>query len=160
MSMEWLQVFDKEENVKNKKILRGSTPLDDDYIMIVYILIRNKDNKFLLEKNASCNKWVIPGGHVNDIHPIDSVKRECKEELGIEIDSSNIKSIKTLNHNNRLFKIYYLESDINLQDITLQKEEVTSAKYFSLDEIDLLIKNNEFRENNIEFIETFKEYLQ
>lgn len=158
--MEWLQVFDINENIINKKILRGENPTGNEYIMIVYIFIKNSDNKFLLERNTSSNKWVVPGGHVSDPQPIEGIKRECKEELGINIDTANIKEIKTLNNNNRLFKIYYLESDIDLNDIKVQKEEVSEAKFYSFNEIDYLIESNEFRENNIEFVNAVKEYLQ
>lgn len=157
--MEWLQVFDINENLINKKILRGETPIANEYIMIVYIFIKNSNNKYLLERNAASNKWVIPGGHVIDLNPLDSIKRECKEELGIIIDTTNIKNIVTLNNNNRLFKLFYLESDINLKEIKVQEEEVTEVNYFTLEEIDELIENNQFRDNNIEFINSLKEYL-
>lgn len=157
--MEWLQVFDIEENIINKKILRGESPIGNEYIMIVYIFIKNSDNKYLLEKDISSNKWVIPGGHVIDINPLESIKRECMEELGIIIDTAHVKNIITLNNNNRLFKLFYLESDINIEEIKVQKEEVIEANYFTLQEIGELIKNNQFRENNIEFINALKEYL-
>lgn len=158
--MEWLNLFDINENSLNKKIKRGLIPNNDEYVMIVYIFIKNKDGKFLLEKNKDKDIWVVPGGHVNESNPINSIKRECMEELGIDIDESKIKSITTLCNNNRLFKIYYLEEDISLDDIIVQKEEVKDVNYFSLDEIDNMIKNGSFRENNIIFIDSLKKYLK
>lgn len=158
--MEELQVFDINGNLVNKKVLRGNTPTGSDYIMIVYIFIKNSNNKYLLEKNATSGKWVIPGGHVCDIDPLDSVKRECMEELGVNINKDNIKHISMLHRNNRLFNIYYIEEDFCLDNIKLQKEEVEDVNYFDIEEIKELIDNNEFRENNIEFFYELIKYLQ
>lgn len=160
MDMEWLELFDINENYLDKKIVRGITPNKDEYVMIVYIFIRNAEGKFLLEKNKIKKTWVVPGGHVNEKNPINSIKRECNEELGIIIDESKVKSIDTLCNNNRLFKIFYLEEDISLKDITIQKEEVMDVNYFSIEEIDYMIENGSFRKNNILFVEALKEYLK
>ena len=158
--MEWLELYDINENCLNKKILRGETPSNNEYIMIVYIFIRNNEGKYLLEKNREREVWVVPGGHVSEKNPIDSIKRECMEELGIRIDESKLISIDTLCNNNRLFKLYYLEKNISLNDIVLQKEEVADANFFSINEIDNMIDNNIFRSNNILFIKSLKKYIK
>lgn len=157
--MEWLELFDINENWLNKKIERGVTANKDEYVMIVYIFIRNNEGKFLLEQNKMKKTWVVPGGHVNEKNPINSIKRECMEELGINIDESKIKSIDTLCKNNRLFKLYFLEEDIALDDIIIQKDEVMNVNYFNIDEIDNMIEDGSFRENNIAFIDSLKKYI-
>ena len=156
--MELLSVFDKEENLLDKKIIRGIEPTGNEYTMITYIFIVNNNNEILLEKNSKTGKWVIPGGHVISGNPILDVKRECMEELSININNE-IKVIDTLSNNNRFFKLFIVRENININDVVVQKEEVIDAKYFSLDDIDKLINDNEFRENNIIFIETYKKYL-
>jgi 8-oxo-dGTP pyrophosphatase MutT (NUDIX family) len=158
--MEELQVFDINGNLINKKVVRGDTPTGSDYIMIVYVFIKNSDNKYLLERNATSGMWVIPGGHVCDTDPKESVKRECKEELGIDIDINNLKHISMLNRHNRLFNLFYIELDTDINQIKLQKEEVEDVNYFTKEEIERLIENKEFRENNIEFFEELIKYLQ
>jgi len=158
--MEWLELFDINENCLDKKILRGSTPNNNEYVMIVYVFIKNNENKFLIEKNKEKEIWVVPGGHVSEKNPIDSVKRECMEELGISIDESKLISIDTLCNNNRLFKIFYLEENISLDDIVLQKEEVMDAKFFSIGEIDNMIDDGSFRTNNIVLINSLKKYIK
>ena len=159
MYMEWLQVFDKNQNIVDKKVLRGSNIENDDYIMIVYVFIVNKDKKILLEKNTKYDKWVIPGGHVISDDPVLDLKRECSEELGIEINTDNLKIVDTLCNNHRFFKLYFLEYNIDLNAINLQKEEVSSVNLFSVEEIDNLISECELRDNNIIFIEKLKKYL-
>lgn len=158
MDMEWLELFDINENCLNKKILRGITPNINEYVMIVYIFIKNSEGKYLLEKNSATEKWVVPGGHVNEVNPINSIKRECMEELGLNIEVNNLQSIETLSNNNRLFKLYYLELDLDINNIVVQKEEVKEVGFFSIDEIDNMIEDGSFRKNNIIFIDCLKKY--
>ena len=159
MNMEWLQVFDKDENVKDKKILRGDNPNNDDYIMVVYIFIINKDNKILLEKNKDKDMWVVPGGHVDTPNILDNLKRECMEELSLNISNCNIINIDTLKNDNRIFKMFLINKDVDINSLVLQKEEVKEVKYFTIDEINTMIDNGSFRENNVKFIDSLKRYL-
>ena len=159
MNMEWLQVFDENGIYKDKKILRGDTPLNDDYIMVVYIFIINKDNKILLEKNEEKDIWVVPGGHVDTPNIIDNLKRECMEELNLDISNCNIINIDTLKNDNRLFNLFLINKDIDINTLVLQPEEVKEVKYFTIEEIDIMINNGTFRSNNIKFIDSLKRYL-
>lgn len=158
MVMELLQLFDINENIINKKIPRGIEPDNDEYIMIVYVFIMY-NNKLLLEKNTKYNKWVIPGGHVISNNPLEDIKRECYEELGIDIDINNLELINTLNNNNRFFKLYYLNQNKFFNDIIIQKEEVSDFDYFEIDTINKMINNNLIRDNNIVFFKEFKKFI-
>jgi len=157
--MEWLQVFDENGISKDKKILRGENPINDDYIMVVYIFIINKDKKILLEKNYEKDIWVVPGGHVDTPNILDNLKRECMEELNLDISNSNIINIDILKNDNRLFNIFLINEDVNINNLVLQKEEVKEVKYFTIEEINTMINNGTFRSNNIKFIDSLKRYL-
>ncbi len=156
--MEFLSIFDEWENFKNKYIIRGFTPDSEEYIMIVYLFIQNKDNKILLEKDIDTNKWSVPGGHVISSIPRDDLNREMKEELGIDISNDNVINICTIKKNNRLFKLHLLNKNILINDIICAPSEILEVKYFTLDEINDLISNKTFKENNIMFIEALKEF--
>ena len=157
--MEWLQLFDINENPINKKIVRGFTPDEGEFIMIVYLFILNKQGEILLEQDIDTNTWVVPGGHVDTDNPIDNIKREMNEELGININNENIHNIKTIVKNNRLFKLFYIDSNIDTKSMIPSKEEVRNIKYYSLNEIDNMINNKSFKENNIIFIDAYKEFI-
>ena len=45
--------------------------------------------------------------------------------------------------------VYYLEKNINIEDIKVQEEEVEFVKWLSIDEIKELINKGEFRKGNI-----------
>lgn len=157
--MELLELFDENEKKLGKKIARGYEPNKGEYIMIVYIFIINKEGKILLEKNSVTMAWVVPGGHVNSSNPQKNIQRECLEELGLLIDISDLKNIGNIIKNNRIFKIYFLKSNYELSDIKLQKEEVVDVNYFTMEEIDDMINNGSFRDNNVMLVDELKKYL-
>ena len=157
--MEWLQLFDINENPINKKIIRGFVPNDGEYIMIVYLFIIDKQGEILLELDKDTNLWVVPGGHVDTNNPIVNIKREAMEELGINIDDENIHNMTTIVKNNRLFKLFYIDSEIDTKSMVLSEEEVSKVRYYSLDEINKMIDSKTFKENNVMFIEAYKEFI-
>ncbi len=159
MNMELLELFDINEKRIGKQIVRGYEPDDGEYIMIVYIFIINSEGKVLLEKNKVTLSWVVPGGHVNSGVPQRNIERECMEELGIQINVSNLRNVDSIIKNRRIFKIYSLRQDIDLNNIKLQTEEVIDANFFSIDEIEDMEENGRIRENNLMFIDVLKKYL-
>ena len=55
--------------------------------------------------------------------------------------------------------MYYMQKDINLKDITIQEEELTEVRYFSMDELEEMVKNGELNENQVAFFKKCKNYL-
>ncbi len=123
----------------------------------VYAFIIDKDLNVLLQKRSSSKKlwpgkWdVTVGGHVKSGEfGRQALIRECKEELGIDVDDSEIKYIvgttsvynKNGYINNHYDECYLITKDVDIKDLILQKEEVSDAKYFSKDEIIKRINNN------------------
>lgn len=153
--MEMLALFNEKEEFINKYIMRGLTPDDGEYIMITYLFIIN-DDKVLLEKDINTNLWVVPGGHVNSSFIKANLIREIDEELGIDISNYNIYPIETINKNNRLFKLHYILEKIDLSDIIIDVNEVAEVGYFTIDEIDKLIYEGKFKDNNVMFIDSLK----
>ena len=53
------------------------------HLVVNFIIV--KDNKFLLERKDT-GKWRLPGGHLEAGEtPLEAVRREAKEELGLSI---------------------------------------------------------------------------
>jgi len=123
----------------------------------VYAFIIDKDSNVLLQKRSANkklwpNKWdVTVGGHVltGEIGR-EALRRECKEELGIDVSDDEIKyfictrSIYNKNNyiNNHYDECYLITKDVSIEDIKLQEEEVSDIKYFSKEEIVERIDNN------------------
>ena len=123
----------------------------------VYAFIVDNNSNILLQKRSADkklwpNKWdVTIGGHVNaGEFGRQALIRECREELGIEITDDEIKyivsttSVYNKNNyiNNHYDECYIITKDINIEDLKLQKEEVSDAKFFPKEELLKRINNN------------------
>ena len=142
---EVLDLYDNNFHKLNKTIIRRVDKIpSDSNIMMSYALIRN-DDKYLLEQATERNdfKLAIPGGHVlTNENGEQGLRRELREELGIE--NANFKFIDTIKfpYNNYIFNIYLMEDKIDISELTLQSEEVLQVKWYSKTEILKLIKED------------------
>ncbi len=124
----------------------------------VAIFIINSNNQVLLQRRSKTKKmwpnmWdVTAGGHVDaGEFGFETVIRETKEELGIELDNNNITFIgsaissHTKNDilDNHFNEYYIVNKDIDITKLSLDPEEVSEVKWINKDEI-LDRINNEY----------------
>ena len=163
--MEFLQVFDEKKNKLEEKVSRDekyNLPSDRRF-MIVLIFIENSKGEFLLQKTSKSRHSCIAttGGHVTyGDSALETVVKECKEELGIDVSANEITYIDTVLFKNCFLETFYTKMELNPSNLTLQTEEVESVKWYTKDEISEFIKSNEFREGNIKPYEKVLEYLK
>lgn len=123
----------------------------------VYAFIIDKKGNILLQKRSANKKmwpnmWdVTVGGHVNSGEfGRQTLIREAKEELGLDIKDDEIKYLvgsTSINQKGAIVDKHYNEcylitKEIDITKIKLQKEEVSEIKYFSKDELLKRIANN------------------
>lgn len=152
-NMEILDLYDDLGNKLNETIVRGEKTECGKNIMLSVACIRNSKGKILIQKtsNEKGNKYSLTCGHV--IHGesgLDTIKREIKEELGLDIKDKDITHINTFKYpkKNCIFNVYLLNMDISLSDIKLQQEEVAEVKYLTISQIKSLIDKKEFLESH------------
>lgn len=154
-NMEYLDLYDENRNLTGEKVLRSKdmVPTLGKYISIVIVFIENSEGKFLIQKTSKekGSVFATTGGLVKSgSTPDDTIVTEIKEELGINIDINELKLVKTIKRGFAFQDTYYLKKDIDINELTLQKEEVEYVEWLSVDEINNLIKNEEFRKGNVE----------
>lgn len=152
--MEYLDLYDANGNLIGEKVLRtkGMKPENGKYIKIVIVFIKNDENKFLIQKTSKekGSVWATTGGLVSSGYTSDeTVVKEIEEELGLIVDFKELKHIETIKREHAFQDTYYLEKNINIEDLKIQEEEVEFVKWLSIDEIKELINKGEFREGNI-----------
>lgn len=123
----------------------------------VFAFAINSKGEILLQQRSANkklwpNKWdVTVGGHVESGEfGRQALVRECKEELGIDVNDSDIRflvsSTSVYNKdgyiNNHYDECYLILKDIDLSELNLQENEVADVRYFSKDEIISRIINN------------------
>ena len=152
--MELIEVIDKNGNFTGEVVDINELHNKNLLHYEVIAFIGNNKGQLLLQKRSAkkkfnANKWSVLAGHVQAFESFDhAIIREIQEELGVEVSSTNLKSI-----GKKEFTIYYYV-EINLKEnkFTLQQEELSKVKWFSLSEIKEMIKNH--NENII-----FNEYM-
>lgn len=166
--MEIWDILDEDGNVTGKTINK------DEGIMMpkgIYhqgadVWIINSEKKILIQKRApqkrlEPNLWAMTGGSViKGESALDTIKRETKEELGIELEVEKAIKIHHYKTGNVWLDEYIVEQEINLSDIIMQVEEVSDVKFVSFDEIEKLYENNMFMANRWEFVrEEIRKYI-
>ena len=139
----------------------------------VHVWLINSNNEILLqyrcaEKKLYPNTWDCSfAGHIDaGESSIQAAQREGKEEIGIDVDLDKLTFILTNReklkyesiNSNEFVDIFILKQDFKLDEISFQKEEVSDAKYVSIEEFFNLIDNNKLFPHKIEYM-VLKEYL-
>lgn len=143
--MELLDVYDDNGKKTGRIVVRGAkdeTFAEGEHIAVAIIYIENDKDEFLIQKTSEekGGNYSSTGGHVNhDEEPIDTIKREVKEELGVDISNDKIIDLGYLIFDFPVRFIFYLRKNIDLKDVVLQKEEVESVSYMSKDELNSII---------------------
>lgn len=133
----------------------------------VHVWIINNKNEILLqyrcaEKKLYPNTWDCSfAGHIGaGESSIEAVLREGKEELGIDVNLEKLEFILTNRENvkyeeinsNEFVDIYILKQNVELDKIKFQEEEVSDAKYVSLEEFFKLIEDRKVLPHEIEYM--------
>lgn len=160
--MEKRDLYDEKRNLTGETIYKGEPVPDGKYIIVVLIFIQNSDGKIMIQKRSKQkgSTYAATGGHPKTGETSrDGIITEVKEELGLDISNENlIVYYSGMWEQEHVFcDCYYLKKDIDLNDINLQKDEVDSVYWFSIDEVNSLIDEGKFFPNNIfEFGELVK----
>lgn len=114
--------------------------------VVVCAVIKNQENKILaahLNKEKPEGIWVMPGGKLEDGESARAcVTRECKEELGIDIEPRKITAIGEVEYDeDNIWIFVYYESTILSGESAPQEENKTiGVGYVDLKDIHMCDK--------------------
>lgn len=141
--MEYLDILD--ENGKRLGVkLRQDVHKDGDWHKVAFIFVVNSKGEIIIqkrskEKETNPNKWTASAsGHLlaGDTE-IEGALRELEEEIGIKAKESELiylftvkeQSFKEERKISHISNVYLLFKEISIDELILQKEEVSEAKY-------------------------------
>lgn len=162
-----MEIVDKFNNKRQplNKITERYEKIDGEYKLSMHVWIQNDKGEFLIQKRSPLKKvfpnyWSITGGGVDSgENTLDTVYRECKEELGINVKEENLELVLSFKRNFDFVDIYLLKQNIELNQIIMQEEEVSDVKWVTINEIKNMIKTNEFAPNIKIYFEIFENLL-
>lgn len=163
--MEKRDLYDINRNLTGKTISKDEPIPKNNYIVVVLVFIQNSDEKFLIQKRSKIKngKYATTGGHPKSgENSIQGIISEVKEEIGLDIKPEDLKLYYSGRSDSEkvFWDDYYIKMDIpNIQNLSLQKEEVESVYWLSIDEINSLMNEDKFFKNHYEEFEKLLNWL-
>ena len=159
-------IIDEEGNPTGKILPREDIHNQNYLHNEVACFVINDNNEVLLEKRSptkrySPNKYGLCAGHVMAFEPLKSaLVREIKEEIGITVSENDLipfgeKEYIREETNSHITYFFYIKLNLDISEFTIQKEELTEVKWFKIEDIINLVK----QDNNPTVITNERLYL-
>ena len=155
-------LYDINSNLTSKTYHKGEAIPEGYYPMVVMVVIRNSKGEFLMQKRVESKggDWGVTGGHPKSGEtPIEGIITEVKEELGLDFSNENFIEYDSGCDGKDCYKMYFVNKDIDLKDINIQKEELSEVKWFSIEELKHMVETKELNEDQISCFIKVCEYL-
>ena len=149
--MELFDLYTADRQKTDRTMVRGEPTPKGYYRMVVHVCIFNPEGQMLIQqrqpfKRGWSNLWdVTVGGcaRAGDSSRA-AAERETREELGLEIDLSEVRPSLTLHWEHGFDDYYLLTQEVDLSTLHLQYEEVQAVRWATRDEIMQMIDDGQF----------------
>ncbi len=149
--MELWDIYNKDRQKTGKYHERGKEMNEGDYHLVVHVWIVNNQGQILIQKRQpwkiGCpNMWdcSAAGSAIKGDSSLLAALRETKEELGIDFDINKAKMLFTKTFSRGFDDVWLVRQNFDIDDLSLQYEEVADAKWASKQQINEMIKAGEF----------------
>lgn len=159
--MEIMDLYDKNRQKTDQTYIRGTAQPRGFFRLVVHVCIFNSKHELLIQRRTYKKKmpglWdvscggAVARGEASNI----AAGRELKEELGINLDFSYRRPSVSANFPLGFDDFYIINEDIDLDTLVLQEEEVSDARWESLEGVIKLIRAGKF----VRYKESFIRYL-
>ena len=144
--MEKRDLYDENKQKTGEVIEKGQPIPNGRYYITVVVWMQNSEGKFLIQRTVpeKYHMWATTGGHPKSGESsLEGIVTEIKEELGLNVNPDELKLFKTIKTEDDFVDLYYLKHDFNIEEITVQKEEVEDVKWVSIEESKNLINKED-----------------
>ena len=150
--LELRDLYDENGNITGKTYHKGEPVPEGFYPMVVMVVIRNQEGKFLMQKRSP-NKggdWGVTGGHPKAGEtPIQGIITEVQEELGLDFSNENFIEFDSGCDGKDCYKMYFVNKNVDIASVKIQEEELSEVRWFSMDELKSMVEKNALNENQI-----------
>ena len=162
--MEKRDLYDINRNLTGETIYKGDSIPDGKFILVVLSFMQNSKGEFLIQKRSvqKGSKYGSTGGHAKTGETsIQAMMTEINEELALNANEDELHLVYSgrEDEDKIFFDLYYMKKDFSTNSLILQKEEVESVKWMTVDEIKHLISTNEFLDSNVDEFYIILDYL-
>ncbi len=161
---EYRDLYDEKRNKTGKKVLKDGFIRKGLYYVTVVVFIYNpKNKKWLMQKRTKDKggKWATTSGHpVSGETSKEGMCTEIKEELGIDVREEELEFITTVKRKDKFADIYYLEKDIEIDDLSIQKEELTEVLYMTKKDIERFNLDKKFKKTHYMYFQELMDKMK
>lgn len=144
--MELVDLYNK--NKEKTGVIKDRNELKvGEFRLCVHTWIIDSKNQFLIQKRAKtkrlfANLWSQTGGGVlSGETSIEAMKREVKEEIGLDVLDNEATLIATYLRESNILDVWAVrKEDIDIDSLVLQKSEVADVKLVTFEEFDKMIE--------------------
>lgn len=148
--MDRIDLYDEQKRIVKNCMFDKENISKELYYYTVHVWIYNCKKEFLIQQRSKYvknlpEKWTTTSGTVLHMEtPMMAAYREVKEELGIEININNLKLIYQYKKDRHFVDVFFIEMNIELIQLCLQRLEVENVKFASRVEIQKMVEKKEF----------------
>lgn len=172
--MENIDVLDEMGNKTGEVKSREEVHQKGLWHKTVHMYVINNKKEILMqkrspEKETNPNKWTTSAsGHLSaGDESREGALRELREEIGVEISDKELEYLCTVKEkngyknivNHEIVDVYIVRKDLNIEDLKLQKEEVSAVRWLTLDEFKSETEDCE-KNNLVPHIEIFQKVIE
>lgn len=158
--MEKWDILNADGNPTGKTVLRGQNNLrPGEYHLVVHIWIVSSNGEFLIQRRSDSKKlmsgeWAATGGAaISGEDSYTAANRELFEELGIKSNEQTLKKVVRIKRRNSLLDVWCIKTDIEIQKLRLQKEEVAEAKWISRADFEKMLQDGRYHNYGKEYFD-------
>ncbi len=174
VNSEILDVVNENDKIIGKK-RRDEIHRDGDLHRVAHIWVFNSKGEILCQKRSSDaelrpDTWdLIVGGHVlTGGNYIDTAEEELMQEYGLKVEKQNLIPLFNVRHElvdgklicRKFITALGLKLEDAMEKINFSRSEVSEIKFFSVDELQKIRKNNSSQFVTFEHFDTAIEIIQ
>lgn len=148
---EIIDLYDIDRIPTGETAVRGERLPDKNYRLVIHVCIFNSKGEMLIQhRQSDIVRWPgfwdvsVGGGASAGDNSSRAAEREVMEELGLEMDFSDVRPMITVNISEGFDDFYTVNMDVDPDSLHLQEEEVSEARWASLAEIERMIDDGSF----------------
>ncbi|MFA6430322.1 MAG: NUDIX domain-containing protein [Candidatus Paceibacterota bacterium] len=108
----------------------------------VKVILFNQNRILMVRLTYYPNTWTFPGGGVHENENInDAIIRECKEEVGIQLQKPEYVGDLHFEHEYKKDTLSIFKEDIDNSEIHIDGKEIAEANWYELDRLPVMGKN-------------------
>lgn len=155
--MEIWDIYDENKKRTGRTMQRNDWNMKEgDFHLTVLGVIQRPDGKFLITKRVKTKAWapgcweVSGGAAMAGEESQDAIKREIKEETGLDVSKAEgglvytYKRINPEEKDNYFVDVYRFVLDFDDSDIVLQEGETDGYRFATLEEIAQIAQTGQF----------------